>query len=149
PQFRMAMDRQRNLLYVADSENSRIRVIDLNKTPATIDTFAGGGDDLMADHIDARKAMLRRPADVDIVPDGSGDGLITDTFNHCVRIVEFSTRIIHTVAGTCGPEQGGYAGDGGPALLAQLHEPGGSGIAPDRTIYIADTLNHRIRQVNP
>jgi hypothetical protein len=30
-----------------------------------------------------------------------------------------------------------------------LYEPGGSTIAPDGTIYIADTLNHRVRRVNP
>lgn len=149
PQFRLALDRDRNLLYVADSENGRIRVIDLNTEPPIIDTFAGGGADLAADGVDARSAMLLRPADVDVAPDGSGDVLITDSFNHCVRLVDYETRTIRTVAGVCGPDKGGYAGDGGPATQALLHEPGGSAMALDRTIYIADTLNHRVRRVNP
>jgi cytochrome c553 len=149
PQMRLALDRDRNLLYVADSENSRIRVIDLNAVPPTIDTFAGGGGDVTADNVPALQAKLLRPADVDVAPDGSGDVLITDSFNHCVRLVDFDTRIIRTVAGTCGPQNAGYAGDGGPAAQSLLAEPGGSAIALDRTIYIADTLNHRVRRVNP
>jgi len=149
PQMRLAIDRDRNLLYVADSENGRIRVIDLNLDPPVIDTFAGGGDDLAADRVPATRAKLFRPADVDVAPDGSGDLLVTDTFNHCVRLVDFETRVIHTVAGVCGSDKSGYEGDGGPASAARLSEPGGAAIAVDGTVYIADTLNHRVRRVNP
>jgi cytochrome c553/DNA-binding beta-propeller fold protein YncE len=148
PQGRLAIDRERNLLYLADSENSRIRVIDLNQNPPIINTFAGGGNDVVADGVPATAAKLFRPADVDVKPDGSGDILITDTFNHCVRLVDFATGTIRTVAGTCGAETRGYAGDGGQATQALLNEPGGSYIAADGTIYIADTLNHRVRRVN-
>jgi mono/diheme cytochrome c family protein len=149
PQMRLALDRARNLLYVADSENHRVRVIDLNQEPPVIATFAGGGSDVVADGVPATDAKLFKPADVDIKPDGSGDVLITDTFNHCVRLVDFQTRTIRTVAGTCGAESRGYAGDGGPATQALLDEPGGSCIAADGTVYVADTLNHRVRRVNP
>lgn len=149
PQMRLAIDNDRNLLYVADAENHRIRVIDLNQDPPIIDTFAGGGTDVTADGVLATNAKLFRPGDVDLIPDGSGDVLITDVFNHCVRVVDFDTRIITTVAGICGASTDGYEGDGGPAIEAKLAEPGGAGAAPDRTIYIADTLNHRIRRVNP
>jgi len=149
PQMRLAIDRDRNLLYVADSEAGRIREIDLSSDPPTINTLAGGGEDLAADGVPATQAKLYRPADVDVATDGSGDVLITDSFNHCVRLVDFETRLIRTVAGICGPDEAGYEGDGGPATQARLAEPGGSAIAPDGTVYIADTLNHRVRQVNP
>ena len=149
PQMRLALDKERNLLYVADSENNRIRVIDLNVNPPRIDTFAGGGADVVANEVPATQAKLLRPADVDVSPDGSGDVLITDSFNHCVRLVSFASRQIHTVAGACGPDNGGYEGDGGPATQARLYEPGGSAMALDGTVYIADTLNHRVRRVNP
>ncbi len=149
PQLRLAMDQDRQLLYIADSENQRIRVVDLNQDPPTIDTFAGGGDDLVADNVPATQAKFKSPADVDVAPDGSGDILISDSFNHCVRLVDFETRLIRTVAGICGPDQGGYEGDAGPATQARLNEAGGAAIAADGTIYIADTLNHRIRKVNP
>jgi len=149
PQFRLAFDDLRNQLYVADSENGRIRVIDLNVDPPIITTFAGGGDDVVADGVSATEARLFRPADVDVVPDGSGDILITDSFNHCVRLVDYETRTIRTLAGMCGPDTGGYSGDGAPATAAQLYEPGGAALAPDGTLYLADTLNHRVRRVNP
>lgn len=149
PQMRLAIDRDRNRLYIADSENGRIRLIDLNVEPPIIETFAGGGEDVIADHVPATQAKLFRPADVDVALDGSGDVLITDSFNHCVRIVELATGIIHTLAGICGPNESGYEGDGGPATQARLAEPGGSTLAMDRTLYIADTLNHRVRRVNP
>jgi len=149
PQMRLAIDRERNLLYVADSENGMIRVLDLNVDPPMINSFAGGGDDLEADGVPATQAKLFRPADVDVATDGSGDVLITDSFNHCVRLVDFDTRMIRTVAGICGPDEAGYEGDGGPATQARLSEPGGSVIAADGTVYIADTLNHRVRRVNP
>jgi sugar lactone lactonase YvrE len=144
--MRMAFDRDRNLLYVADSENGRIRVIDLDTNIIT--TFAGGGNNLEANNVPATEAKLFRPADVDIAPDGSGDILITDSFNHCVRLVDFDTRLIHTVAGMCGPENSGYAGDGGPATQAKLYEPGGAYLSAARDVYIADTINHRVRRVN-
>ncbi len=149
PQLRLAIDQDRDLLYVADAENHRIRVIDLSRDPPIIDTFAGGGEDVEADGVPATQAKLFRPGDVDVIPDGSGDVLITDVFNNCVRVVDFATRTIRTVAGVCGAEAYGYDGDGGPATMALLAEPGGAGAGPDRTIYIADTLNHRIRRVNP
>jgi len=148
PQMRLAYDRDRHLLYVADSENHRIRVIDLNVDPPTIDTFAGGGDDLGSD-LPARQVKLFRPADVDIIPDGSGDVLITDSWNNCVRVVDRASLRVRTIAGVCGPENEAYAGDGALATAAKLAQPGGAGAGPDRTIYIADTLNHRIRRVNP
>jgi len=41
-----------------------------------------------------------------------------------------------------------FGGDGGPAGQAALRDPHGLLIGPHGTMYIADTLNHRIRMVN-
>ena len=54
--------------------------------------------------------------------------------------------MITTVAGN-GIE--GYSGDGGPAIRAQLSWPRDMAISEDGSLYIADTMNHRIRKVNP
>jgi len=54
--------------------------------------------------------------------------------------------VITTFAGN-GP--GGYAGDDGPATEAKLTYPTGLAFAPDGSLYIADTHNHRVRRVDP
>src|SRR2546423_37510 len=41
-----------------------------------------------------------------------------------------------------------YSGDGGPANQAALRDPHGIVIGPGDVMYIADTLNHRIRRVD-
>src|SRR5437764_93346 len=41
-----------------------------------------------------------------------------------------------------------YGGDGGPAKQAALRDPHGLVIASGRVMYIADTLNHRVRKVD-
>jgi uncharacterized protein (TIGR03437 family) len=53
--------------------------------------------------------------------------------------------IIHTVAGT---GTAGYAGDGGPALAAQLHMPLSLATDGDGNLYIADEENYRVRMVS-
>jgi streptogramin lyase len=54
--------------------------------------------------------------------------------------------MIRTIAGT-GTK--GVDGDGGPALSAQLNDPGGICRGPDGSLYICDTANGRIRQLKP
>lgn len=54
-----------------------------------------------------------------------------------------STRLL---AGTAEP---GFAGDGGPAVLARLNRPTGLATGTDQSIYIADTGNDRVRKLSP
>lgn len=61
-------------------------------------------------------------------------------------LTDLMVGFITTAAGS---GTSGFSGDGGPAREAELNEP--RDIAVDRygTIYIADTKNHRIREINP
>ncbi len=43
----------------------------------------------------------------------------------------------------------GFSGDGGPATKARINGPGGMVVAPDGTLYFADTGNDRVRAVSP
>jgi sugar lactone lactonase YvrE len=47
-----------------------------------------------------------------------------------------------------GTGEKGYSGDGGAAKDARLSGPKGIALAPDGSLYIADTENHAIRRVD-
>jgi len=53
-----------------------------------------------------------------------------------------------TASRFAGTGASGYGGDGGPAQSAALHDPHGLLIGPNDQMYIADTLNNRVRQVD-
>lgn len=82
-----------------------------------------------------------------MVVDTAGNTYIADTFAHAVRVVSASTGRITTYAGTLGSL--GFGGDGGPATAAQLYAPVGLALHPQTgDLYIADSLNCRIRRVD-
>ena len=108
-----------------------------------ISTVAGGGTGgATGDGGPATEANLSGPSDVVIAPDG---GFYIAESGHRIRRVS-PDGVITTVAGT---GNAGYGGDGGPANLAQLNDPSGIALASDGSLYIADTLNHRVRMIDP
>jgi RHS repeat-associated protein len=86
---------------------------------------------------------LVAPSDVIAARDGSV--YISDTGNGRIRRVAPDGRI-STVAGGGEP---GQLGDDGPATQAFLDRPRGIALAPDGTLYIADTFHDRVRRVGP
>lgn len=56
---------------------------------------------------------------------------------------------LDTLAGSGPGGWGGFSGDGGPAVQAEMNFPTGAGVGPDGSVYIADDFNNRIRKVNP
>jgi DNA-binding CsgD family transcriptional regulator/sugar lactone lactonase YvrE len=128
---------QNGTLYFIDG--NRVRMI----TPqGTIKTIAGTGDSGDAgDGGQALSAQLNSPRGLAIDPDG--DVFIADTGNNRVREVDIRGKIF-TVAGT---GDAGYAGDGGQAVRARLNSPTGLAVGFGGSLFVADTLNHRVRQV--
>lgn len=116
--------------------------------PNTISTFAGTGDGGWAgDGGPATDAVFRNPAGISFMADGSM--LVADGGNNVVRKIA-TDGTVSTVAGVaqnCYVQA--YGGDGGPATSAYMCAPGDAVAAPDGTIYIADSQNHRIRKVAP
>jgi glucose/arabinose dehydrogenase len=144
-------------LYLADTDNNRIRRIGADGMVATV---AGTGEPAAGgDGIPALESALDHPVDVALGPDGAL--AIADTENNCVRAVR--AGVITTVAGTCAhacPVDAGLdhpcrcpstdaacLGDGGAAVAAQLKRPTGIAFDGAGNLYIADTLDHRIRVV--
>ena len=128
-------------LYVADSGNERIRRIDGS---GTITTIAGTGvPGYSGDGGPAGTAQFDGPRG--IAGDSAGNLYVADDNNNRIRRIDPS-GVVTTVAGTGGP---GYTGDGGPARSAQLRNPRGVAVDGRGSIFIADSMNARIRMVDP
>jgi len=136
----VALDAAGNI-YIADQSSHRIRRVDA--ATGIITTFAGTGEaGFSGDGGPATHAELFNP--VHLTFDATGNLFIADSFNHRVRKVS-SAGIITTVAGN---GVGGYLGDGGPAISAQLKNPAGVAVDRSGNLYIADQSNLRIRKVD-
>jgi NHL repeat-containing protein len=135
----LAVDALGNV-YVADTYNHSIRKID---TQGVITTVAGTGNPgYSGDGGPATAAKLETPHSVAL--DADGILYIADSPNQRIRKVDHA-GIITTIAGT---GASGFSGDGGPATKAKLNYPKGIEIGADGLLYIADSLNQRIRRVD-
>jgi len=121
-------------LYVADSEVSSIRDIDLGtRTVSTLvgeDLFVFGDQDGEGDVV-----RLQHPLGIT----ARGETLfIADSYNNKIKRLEPRTRAVSTWLGS------GMAGDAdGPGATAAFREPGG--VCAGRSgLLIADTNNHRV-----
>lgn len=68
---------------------------------------------------------------------------VADTDAHVIQKIDSSGKV--TVI--AGDGEQGFAGEGGPAIAAELSAPSGVAVAADGTLYIADTGNRRVRAV--
>jgi sugar lactone lactonase YvrE len=128
-------------LFIADSFNGRIRAVD----PVTglIRTVVGDGGEYRYQGPDEPpSSSLSRPSGIAL--DEQGNLFFTDSDNHLVRRWDRITGRIERIAGVGVAH---YGGDEGAALDASLSYP--FGIVMDRAghLLVADTFNHRIREV--
>ncbi len=123
-------------LYIADSETSSIRQINLDTGRVT--TLVG--EDLFEfGDVDGSGAQVRLQHPLGVAY-ADGALLIADSYNHKIKRLDLATQTVTTIAGTGEP---GTA-DGAPG---QLSEPGGLDVLGS-DLYIADTNNHLLRHLD-
>jgi sugar lactone lactonase YvrE len=128
-------------LYIADTFNGRIRAVD----PATgiIETVVGdGGEYRYQGEMEASSPSLSRPSGIAV--DLEGNVFMTDSDNHLVRRWDRVAGRIDRVAGT---GSANYGGDGKTPLEASLNYPFGVVMDQENHLFVADTFNHRIREI--
>lgn len=118
-------------IFVADSGNGAIRVIETNGQVRTV--ISG----------------LESPTDLVVAPDGSL--YVSETMNHRIlKVLVDGTMTVLAGGGyelVEGSPQGAYAD--GVREKAQFNEPTGLALGSDGTLYVADTGNQRIRAITP
>jgi DNA-binding beta-propeller fold protein YncE len=132
----LAIDGKGNI-YVSDRGNHAIRVV---TAQGDIRTLAGNSKEGNADGIGAA-ASFKQP--IAVAVDKSGSVYVADRDNHVIRAIDPAGKVL-VLAGT-GTK--GFAN--GPASSAQFNEPYGVALSPDeKTLYVADYLNHAIRAID-
>ena len=132
-------------LFIADSFHGLIRRVDAASGSITV--VAGGGtaagSDGFGDGLVATSAFLHDPRSIAL--DAADNLFIAEGGNSLVRRVDASSKIITAVAGT---GANGYSGDNALAVYAHLSTPTAVRLDPAGNIYIADSAQNVVRQVN-
>ena len=136
----IAIDQSGNI-YIADTENHRIRKVDsLGIITTVVGTEQNG---FSGDGGAGTQAQLNSPQGIAV--DARGYLFIADTNNHRIRLLDLNSGLIQTVAGT---GLGQLDFEEGDALAVSLNAPHGLDLSPTGTLLIADTANHRIRELS-
>jgi sugar lactone lactonase YvrE len=121
-------------LFLADQLNGRVR----KAVGGNMTTFAGG---YLGDTKGALSAAFYFPEAIAF--DSSNNYYVADYAGNRVRMIS-SAGTITTVAGN---GTSGYSGDGGPATSAQLYLPAGLVVDANLNVYVSDSANNVIREV--
>jgi RHS repeat-associated protein len=128
-------------IYIADTQNERIRELNPNGTVITLAGSVQGYSDGSA-----AQALFAEPAGVAV--DGAGKIIVADTTNSLIREVD-PTQVssggpnaVYTLAGT-----GARGLTNGAGNVAAFFTPSGVAVTPSSAIIVADTGNQVIRQI--
>ncbi|MDR2674299.1 MAG: IPT/TIG domain-containing protein [Opitutaceae bacterium] len=135
----VAVDASGGYVYVADTQNHVIRLIDL--TAGAVSTFAGQPGQAGRDDGDAALAKFNQPGD--LVVDDAGDVYVADTGNSLIRVITTDAsrnRVVLTLAGDITGFKDGAGADAWFDKPSAIALKGGD-------LYVADTGNGVIRRI--
>jgi GT2 family glycosyltransferase/sugar lactone lactonase YvrE len=128
-------------LFLADRANGVIRRFDTRP----LDRLRTADTHVYLTDMDAGDADLAFASPADVAVAANGDLYIADAENHRICRVERVSGKIVTVAGD---GLRGFGGDDVQATQTALNGPNAVAVAKNGDLYIADTLNHRIRMIS-
>jgi hypothetical protein len=129
-------------VFIPDQSNRKIRKV--ASASGIISTFGGTGNPGTGPQSGPILSTdFKTP--VSIVGDSAGRFMYLCDQQFIWRY-NISAGIISTIVGTATP---GFSGDNGPASNAQMNTPRGLWLTTENDLYIADSLNFRIRKVSP
>jgi len=132
-------------LWIALREGHSVWRMDLDS--GVVHQVAGTGKQgYSGDGGPATEATFNGPKGIAAARDGRV--YVVDTENQSIRLIDTRNGRVYTVAGG-GPQARGFSGENTAALDARMDRPHGICLAPDGTIYLGDTNNHRIRWLHP
>lgn len=122
-------------IVVADQANHLIRVID--RSADKVETLAG--DVVGFADGPLRDARFNAPAGLAV--DAAGRILVADSGNNRIRVIDLAEERVETLAGG----EAGFAD--GPVAEARFSSPQGLALSKSGVLYVADTLNARVRRI--
>lgn len=139
----MALDRARNLLYIADTKNHAIRALELSTW--ALSTIAGTGEQVY-DRKGGGKGTeqgMASPWDLVLSPDG-GTLYIAMAGPHQIWSMDLKSRVVKRLAGS-----GRENSLDGPLEEAALAQPSGLALSADgQRLYFADSESSSVRVVD-
>ena len=139
-------------VFVSDTGTQRIREVTAGSNGPVINTILGGGSG--GDNSGATGSFATLADPYQVAVDSSNNFYIADTANNRIRCVAVVAGgcVSGSTAGDIYPVAGtgvaGYSGDNNSALSATLNSPFGVALDASGNIYIADTYNGLVREVN-
>ncbi len=138
----VAVDASGNV-YVADTQNNRIRKIAADGTTTTL--AGGAGFDVDGTGGPTGTARFDGPSLIAI--DSGGSLYVPDIFGNRIRKIDATTGQTTTLAGA--GSRGYIDGTGGRSGTTRFNGPNGVGVDVSGNVYVADSGNNRIRKIAP
>ena len=133
-----------NRIYVADSGNNQIKVIDSGYVSVVAGSAAGASG-----LVDGVGSVARFNAPKGIEVDASGIIYVADTGNHAVRKITPSGSVLTISGDTAGAGTGDEENVKADGVSKQLNTPWDVACDAEGNVYVLDSANFKIKKITP